>query len=167
MSDNRTKQKYVWQKRCAWLLVAIGLVVVDQYTKALIVKHFVFAQPYRILPVLNFTLVYNRGAAYGFLSNQPGWQLIFFSVLASVASIGLLIYFFRTSLQNVLRCSAVMLIVAGAIGNLIDRISLGYVVDFIQLHIGPYGFAIFNFADACITVGVICLLISFYSFRKV
>jgi signal peptidase II len=146
-----------------WLLLSIVLIVIDQVTKAIVVSHLLYGHAVRVLPVLNWDFIYNNGAAFGMLSNQSGWQALFFIAVAVVLSIVMIVWLMRTPASLWLRCLALSLIIAGAVGNLIDRLARHVVVDFVQLHAGPYAFAIFNFADACVSIGVICLLITFYS----
>lgn len=146
-----------------WLLFALCWIAIDQLTKHLAVTHLLYGQAKVILPILNFTLVFNNGAAFGMFDQQPGWQIVFFVILALLISLILLVMMFKTPNAKRLRLCGMSLIIAGAIGNVIDRLWHHTVIDFIQLHIGPYGFAIFNVADACITFGVIALLLTLYS----
>jgi signal peptidase II len=146
-----------------WIAFSMLWIVIDQITKYLAVNHLVYGQPKVILPVLNFTLSFNNGAAFGMFNDQPGWQIIFFSVLAIVVCGFLINYLFRTPCEKRCRLLGLSLVIAGAIGNLIDRLWHHTVIDFISCHVGDWSFAIFNVADACITMGVIALLISMHS----
>jgi signal peptidase II len=146
-----------------WLFFSLCWIAIDQFTKHLALTHLLYGHAKQILPVLNFTLVFNNGAAFGMFDQQPGWQIAFFVILALVISTVLLVMMFKTPCAKRLRLFAMSLVIAGAIGNVIDRLWHHTVIDFIQCHIGPYSFAIFNVADACITIGVIALLLTFYS----
>jgi len=148
--------------KIGWLLFILFWIAVDQFTKYLVVTHMLYGHIKKILPILNFVLVFNNGAAFGMFDQQPGWQIVFFVVLALVISTILLVYLFRTPCEKRLRLFGMSLITAGAIGNVIDRLWHHTVIDFIQFHIGQWSFAIFNIADACITIGVIALLLTFY-----
>jgi signal peptidase II len=143
-----------------WLPLTVGLIVLDQLTKQLIVDRFQYGELLEILPVLDLTLVYNQGAAWSLLADAGGWQRWFFAVLAIGVSVFLFIWLGRLKAraQWMLSCS-LSLILAGALGNVIDRIRLGHVIDFIHAHWGEASFPAFNVADAAITVGAILLFL--------
>ncbi len=153
------------QNKCCigWVLFSLAWVVIDQITKYLALHHLTYGKPSVVLPILNLTLVFNNGAAFGLFDQQPGWQIIFFVGLALLVSAVLIIYLLKTPCDNRLRLFGLSLVIAGAIGNVIDRLWHQSVIDFIQCHIQQWSFAIFNVADACITIGVIALLCTFYS----
>ena len=146
-----------------WMIFSLFWITIDQITKYVATTHLLYAKPKVILPILNFTLTFNDGAAFGMFDQQPGWQIIFFVVLALVITGVLIGYVLKTPCDRRMRLLGMSLIIAGAIGNLIDRVWHQTVIDFIQCHIGEWSFAIFNVADACITIGVFALLITFYS----
>jgi signal peptidase II len=152
------------QKKChiGWIFFSLLWIAIDQITKYLALTHLLYGHPKVILPILNFTLVFNNGAAFGMFDQQPGWQIVFFVVLALIISAVLLTYLFKTPCEKRLRLFGMSLVIAGAIGNVIDRLWHQTVIDFIQCHIAQWSFAIFNIADACITMGVIALLLTFY-----
>lgn len=137
------------------LLVAIVLVVLaDQLTKWMATHWLGYAQPVEVLPVLNWTLLHNKGAAFSFLSDAGGWQRWFFTAISVVVSLLFTVWMWRTPPTQVLMRVSLALIIGGAIGNLIDRVLLGYVVDFISVHWQQqYFFPAFNLADSAITVG--------------
>ena len=148
----------------AWLLLS-GLVVwADVVTKNLATEKLTLYRPYEIWSWLNMTLAHNYGAAFSFLSNAGGWQRWFFTVLSTVVSIVLVVWVLRLTRREWLSAVALSLVIGGAIGNLIDRIQLGYVVDFVDVHIGASHFPAFNVADSAISVGVAFLL--YESFRE-
>jgi signal peptidase II len=143
-----------------WLPLTAALIVLDQLTKQLIVNRFQYGEMKELLPVLDLTLAYNRGAAWSFLAEAGGWQRWFFAVLAIAVSVFIFIWLGRLKAraQWMLSCS-LSLILAGAVGNVIDRIRLGHVIDFIHVHWGNSSFPAFNVADSAITVGAILLLL--------
>lgn len=151
------KKNKIW----LWLTLAIVVILVDIAIKQLIVHNFDFADPYYLLPFLNITLAYNRGAAFGFLNGQSGWQVGVLALIAVVVSIGIIYWLRKISDKYPLQSCGIALVLGGAVGNLIDRIHYGYVIDFIDVHIGHWHFAFFNVADSAITVGVILLIIDF------
>ncbi|WP_236620621.1 signal peptidase II [Basilea psittacipulmonis] len=149
-------------------LFALFLIVIDQLSKTLVFSRFTYGERLEILPVFDLTLVFNRGAAFGFLSDHDGWQRWFFLILAVGISIILGVLTYKPSTPK-WRAIAYSLIMAGALGNAIDRFLHGYVIDFILVYWNEYFFPAFNFADSCITIGVILLIIEelFFSRKKV
>lgn len=145
-----------------WLGLALLVITLDQATKTLALNLLDYARPVEVLPVLNWTLLYNPGAAFSFLSDAGGWQRWFFAAVSSAISVVLVIWIFRLGPREYFQKLALALILGGALGNLWDRLVLGHVVDFIQVHWQDSYFPAFNVADSAITVGAICLLI--YSF---
>ena len=142
-----------------WLPLAAAVIVADQAVKAWIVHHFVLFERVHVLDVLDFILTYNTGAAFSFLADAPGWQRWLFVLLALGVSTALLVWMrrLRASVQGLLACG-LALIVGGALGNMIDRLARGRVVDFIHVHAGSAYFPAFNLADSAITVGAAVLL---------
>jgi signal peptidase II len=135
-----------------WLLVSAGVIGLDQLTKWLIQQVLVFGQSIRVLPFFDLVLVYNPGAAFSFLSSAPGWQRDLFVAIAFGAS-ALIVYLLRRHPHNRLFCFALSLILGGAVGNLIDRLLLGAVVDFLDVHAFGYHWPAFNLADSAISLG--------------
>lgn len=151
----------------AWLWLALLVVVLDQASKQLALALLAFAQPVTVLPVFDLTLLFNKGAAFSFLAGQDGWQRWFFSLIALAVGGYLLHWLSKISRSERLLSIALVLILGGAVGNLIDRVLLGHVVDFISLHWQQYYYPAFNIADAAITVGALLLLWeSFVTSRK-
>lgn len=136
----------------SWLLVSGGVIGLDQLTKWLIQQVLVFGQSLRVLPFFNLVLVYNPGAAFSFLSSAPGWQRELFVAIALAAS-ALIVYLLRRHAHDRLFCFALSLILGGAVGNLVDRLLLGAVVDFLDVHAFDYHWPAFNLADSAITLG--------------
>jgi len=143
-----------------WLPLSFVVIVLDQLSKAWIVHHFALYERHVILPVLDITLMYNTGAAFSFLSTASGWQRWVFVALAIIVGIAILVWLRRLNgrTQALLSCS-LALILAGAIGNVIDRLRIGHVVDFIHAHWNAHDFPAFNVADSAITIGAALLLL--------
>jgi signal peptidase II len=143
-----------------WLPLTVVIIAADQLSKAWIVKHFVPYERLHLLPVLDITLWFNTGAAFSFLQDASGWQRWLFVALAVVVGAGLLVWLGRLKGRTQwLLCSSLALILAGAIGNVIDRLRIGHVVDFILAHWNNSYFPAFNVADSAITVGAVFLLL--------
>ena len=146
-----------------WVWLSILVVVLDQATKALAEAHLMPYRPVDVLPLFNFTLMYNTGAAFSFLADAGGWQRWFFVLLSTVISIA--IYRWLRTLPAYERPTAIALalVLGGAVGNLIDRLSTGRVVDFIDVYWDVHHWPAFNIADAAITGGVVLLIyLSFF-----
>lgn len=150
-----------------WFLLAGLVVLLDQYTKGLASSELAYARPVEIFSWFNLTLQHNTGAAFSFLSDAGGWQRWFFTVIAAVISIGLVVWLSLAERGQWLLGLSLALILGGAIGNLWDRVLLGYVVDFISVHYGGWYFPAFNIADSAITLGAGCMLLdSFLATRR-
>lgn len=143
-----------------WLALAVLVVALDQATKLLATSFLDYASPIKVMPFLNWTLLYNKGAAFSFLSDAGGWQRWFFTSLAVVVSAVLVIWIFRLRGAQYLQKLSLAFILGGAVGNLWDRLVHGHVVDFIQVHYQQtYFFPAFNIADSAITLGAIFLVV--------
>ena len=142
-----------------WLLFAAGIAALDLWTKAIATASLEMYRPVAVLPGLNWTLAHNPGAAFSFLADQPGWQRWFFTITTIVIMVVLLIWLWRLTRGMRLAALSLSLILAGAAGNLVDRVRLGYVVDFIDVYYQNWHWPAFNIADSAITVGVILMLI--------
>ncbi|HEY0768305.1 MAG TPA: signal peptidase II [Steroidobacteraceae bacterium] len=143
-----------------WLPLAAGIIASDQAIKAWMVHHFALFERVHVLRVLDIILTYNTGAAFSFLSDASGWQRWLFVLLALGVSAALIVWMrrLRATVHGLLACG-LALIVGGALGNMIDRLTLGRVVDFVHVHWGHHYFPAFNVADSAITVGAVVLLI--------
>jgi signal peptidase II len=143
-----------------WLPLTALIIVADQAIKAWMVHHFALLERVHVLRVLDIILTYNTGAAFSFLSDASGWQRWLFVLLALGVSAALTVWMRRlhAAVHGLLACG-LALIVGGALGNMIDRLTLGRVVDFIHVHWRQAYFPAFNLADSAITVGAVVLLI--------
>ena len=141
-----------------WLGIATLIVLVDQFTKMLIVGLFQLGDSHTVTSFFNLVRVHNAGAAFSFLAGADGWQRWFFIVLGVAAAV-FIVWMLRSHGGQRLFSWALALILGGAVGNVIDRLLHGHVVDFIQVHGAGYYFPSFNVADSAITVGAVCLIL--------
>ena len=141
-----------------WLVLSLLVILLDQVTKYYAVELLELHQPVEVLPFFNWTLMYNEGAAFSFLSDQGGWQRWFFIALATVVTGVLIGWMAKLKRSELALAVALSLVIGGAVGNVIDRILLGKVVDFIHLHYEQYYWPAFNVADSAITIGVVILI---------
>ncbi|MCV2354120.1 signal peptidase II [Paucibacter sp. B2R-40] len=140
-----------------WLGLALIVILLDQFTKVLILGNFQLGDSRFVTSFFNVVRVHNTGAAFSFLAGAGGWQRWFFVGLGALATIFITVMLRRHG-QQTLFATALSLILGGAIGNVIDRLLHGYVVDFIQVHAGGWYFPSFNIADSAITVGAVLLI---------
>lgn len=140
-----------------WLLISGVVVVLDQLTKYAAVAALAGKAPVEVTPFFNLVLVYNRGAAFSFLAGMGGWQREFFIGIALAASVWI-VYLLRRYPQQVLFCLALSLVLGGAIGNVIDRVNIGAVTDFLDFHAWGWHWPAFNVADSAITCGAALLI---------
>lgn len=143
-----------------WMALALVVVLADQVTKLAVID---FIEQYSKVPVtsfINLTHQHNYGAAFSFLAGAGGWQRWFFIVLASIVSVVIAVWIWRIRNEGpAILAAGLALVLGGAVGNLVDRIRLGYVTDFIQVLFGSWAFPSFNIADSAITVGAALLII--------
>jgi signal peptidase II len=142
-----------------WLVLSVLVVFADQLSKSYITSHYGEFEFTTVLPVLDITRMHNVGAAFSFLATASGWQRWLFISLAVVVSIGIVVWLYRMPRSQGLLACGLALVLGGAIGNVIDRIRLGAVVDFIHFHWDRAYFPAFNIADSAITVGAACLIL--------
>lgn len=142
-----------------WLWLSVATVVLDQTTKYLADATLTFHEPVAVVPFFNLTLSYNMGAAFSFLSDAGGWQRWFFVALAVVVAVVLVVWLARLSPRERLLAASLALILGGAVGNLVDRVLYGYVIDFLDVYYGQWHWPTFNVADSAITLGVAILII--------
>lgn len=156
--------KITWAN-ARWLLLSLGVFLLDQWTKHLAVSHFSYRE---VLPVFavgdgqwgfNLTLAYNYGAAFSFLADHSGWQRWFFAAIAVAVSVGLTVWLLRLQRGQAWLALAIALLVGGAVGNLVDRVLLGYVVDFLDFYYRDYHWPAFNVADSAICAGAFLMLV--------
>jgi len=147
-------------RAASWLLLSVLVVLADQASKYYITQHFGEFEHITLLPVLDVTRMHNVGAAFSFLASASGWQRWVFIGLAGIVSVGIIVWMLRLKerAHGLLACG-LALVLGGALGNVIDRIRLGYVIDFIHFHWDRAYFPAFNVADSAITVGAACLLL--------
>ncbi len=143
-----------------WLMLALVVVVLDQLTKFGASAVLNYAEPVAIFPGLNFTLAHNSGAAFSLLSDASGWQRWFFAAIALVVSVVITVWLRQIDAGERWLPLALSLILGGAIGNFIDRLNLGYVVDFIQVYYKTWYWPAFNIADSAICVGAVVLVVT-------
>lgn len=143
-------------KRFWW--VAVLVLIADQATKAAMVAYVAAHGEVALAPVLNLVLVHNTGAAFGFLNRAGGWQNLLFVAIALVVSIVIIVTTVRLRQRDWPTGLALMLVLGGAMGNVVDRVRLGYVVDFIDVYYRHWHWPAFNLADSAITVGAILLV---------
>ena len=140
------------------IIIMICVIGADQFTKALVSSLLDYDQPVTLLPIFDWRLLHNQGAAFSFLSNAGGWQRWLFTGISMGVSVVLFIWLLGTQRSSWLIRYSLSFIIAGALGNLIDRLRFGYVVDFVSVHWQEHYFPAFNVADSFITIGA-CLMI--------
>lgn len=148
-----------YARRGSWLVLVVFIVLIDQITKLLCDAGLDYAVPVTVMPGLDLLLVYNTGAAFSFLSDAGGWQRWVLAGISVVVSLLVLQWLVRVPSRQALQGFALAFILGGALGNLIDRVYLGYVIDFISVNAGDWRFATFNLADAAISTGAALLLL--------
>lgn len=141
-----------------WLWLSLLVIVLDHLTKYMASTMLTYYKPLAVMPLFNLTLMHNTGAAFSFLSSASGWQRWFFAIIAIGVSIFLVIWLRRLTTQEKVQAIALALILGGAIGNVIDRIWLGYVVDFLDFYYNNWHFPAFNIADSAITIGAVLII---------
>ena len=147
-----------------WLGVAAIIVLLDQLSKITLSRLIEYGHSEAVTSFFNLVMVYNKGAAFSFLADQQGWQRYFFAGISIAASL-LIIWMLRRNPAQKLFCWALSLILGGAIGNLIDRLAYGHVIDFLDVHIAGWHWPAFNIADSAITIGAVLFVLD--EFRRV
>ncbi len=144
-----------------WLWLGVAVMALDQWTKWLIVQWLVEeGDKVVLLPMLELMRLHNTGAAFSFLSNASGWQRWVFIALGVAVSAGILVWLRRLPAKGQgLLASGLSLILGGALGNVIDRVLHGHVIDFIRVHYGEHSFPAFNVADSAITIGAVLIVL--------
>ncbi|CAG9169111.1 signal peptidase II [Cupriavidus pinatubonensis] len=141
-----------------WMAFALLVVVLDQFFKIVIVRTFTYGESRPVTRFFNLVLVYNKGAAFSFLADAGGWQRWFFTGLGLVVGAFIVWLLYRHTGQK-LFCFAVSLILGGAVGNVVDRVVYGHVIDFLDFYVRNYHWPAFNVADWAITVGAVLLIV--------
>ena len=152
-------QAYKQPRVLPWILLAMLIVGLDQATKLWVVNTLYLGASEEILPFFNLVYVLNPGAAFSFLANQPGWQRYFLSAVALITSV-VIVFMMRSARGKPWPMLCLASILGGAIGNLIDRLLYGAVVDFLDFYWGQFHWPAFNFADMAITLGAIGLILT-------
>ncbi|MFT6900739.1 MAG: signal peptidase II [Colwellia sp.] len=147
-----------------WLWLTVLFLIIDQVTKHLVVNAFDLGESMNILPFFDLRYVQNPGAAFSFLADQDGWQRWFFTIIAAVASVVFLVWLAKTPKSNPLLSIALAFMLSGAVGNLIDRVLFGYVIDMLDFHIAGNHWPVFNIADSAIFIGAAVMI--FDSFKN-
>jgi signal peptidase II len=143
-----------------WLWATLLVLALDQWSKHWILGHLAEFEELFVLPVLDIVRWHNEGAAWSFLSEASGWQRWFFVALGVGVSVGILVWLRRLPARGQSRIAAgLAMVMGGALGNVVDRVRLGYVVDFIKVHYGDWVFPAFNLADSAITIGAGLLIL--------
>jgi signal peptidase II len=146
-----------------WLWLSLAVILFDQAAKQLAENLLPAHQAVEVLPFFDWYLTYNSGAAFSFLAGAGGWQRWFFALIAIVISGVILQWLRRLPDDETLTAASLSLILGGAVGNLIDRLVLGHVIDYIQVWLGSYPWPAFNIADAAISIGAIMLKLSSFA----
>jgi signal peptidase II len=157
--------RYAQRSLFLWLGIALVVLLADQFTKVLILGSFQLGDSQTVTGFFNLVRVHNSGAAFSFLSSASGWQRWFFTAIG-VGAAGFIVWLLRSHADQRLFCFALALVLGGAVGNVIDRVLWGYVIDFLDFHwdwLAPLfyqgHFPAFNVADSAISVGTVCLIL--------
>ena len=153
--------KEIWRASArAWLWLTLAVIVTDQWTKWLVMQNFSLFESVAVLPMLDLVRLHNEGAAFSFLSNASGWQRWLFTAVGIGVSAGLAVWLARLPARGQHRLAAALAsIMGGALGNVIDRIRFGHVIDFIHVHYQQWYYPAFNVADSAITIGAGLLIL--------
>jgi signal peptidase II len=141
-----------------WLGIALVVLLLDQISKISITRLFTYGESMLVTGYFNLVLAYNKGAAFSFLATQDGWQRYLFSGLGIAAAL-FIVYLLRKHAGQRMFCWALALILGGAVGNVIDRLLYGHVIDFLDFHVGGWHWPAFNVADSAICVGAVLFVI--------
>ncbi len=143
-----------------WYILSAFVVLADQLTKNIVTENFLYGENLNVFSGVNLILIHNAGAAFSFLSDAGGWQRWLFLLISLIVSIILAAWLYRLKKTQFFMSLSLSLILGGAIGNLIDRVFLGYIIDFIDIFYKSYHWPVFNIADASITLGVAIFIIN-------
>ena len=149
-----------------WLWLSLLVIILDQISKQVVSDLMHLYESVTVLPFFNITLLHNTGAAFSFLAGAGGWQRWLFTVIALVVSVALIVWIKRLPTTEKWQAAALSLILGGALGNVVDRLRFGYVVDFLDVYYQQWHWPAFNVADSAITVGVAILLLATLRERK-
>lgn len=146
-------------RKWPWFLLSFVVIVLDQISKTWALQHLLPAQPIAICNMINFHLAFNTGAAFSFLSHSGEWHRWFFASFSLLMSIVIMVWLCRLTKAERLQALGLSFILGGALGNFVDRLRYGHVIDFIDVYYQQYHWPVFNLADSAITIGAIFLLI--------
>ncbi len=149
-----------------WFWLSFSIILFDQISKQIAEALLPLHQAVNLFPYFDWFLTYNPGAAFSFLAGAGGWQRWFFSVIALVVSVLIVQWIRKLPQEETLTAVSLSLILGGAIGNLIDRVIFGHVIDFIQVWLGSYPWPAFNLADSAISVGAVMLVVSSFTTKQ-
>jgi signal peptidase II len=149
-----------------WFAISIAIIVLDQLTKYYAAQELTLYQAVPVFPGFNLTLMHNPGAAFSFLSQAGGWQRWFFIGLTSIISVAIIIWMHGLPAGKRWLLMALAFVLGGALGNLWDRINLGYVIDFIEVYYNDMYWPAFNIADSAISIGAVMLIIDAFFFNQ-
>lgn len=141
-----------------WLGISLIVLLLDQLTKITILKLFHYGESRPVTGFFNLVLVYNKGAAFSFLAAESGWQRHLFTVIGIAAAV-YIVYLLKKHAGQRMFCCALALILGGAVGNVIDRIAYGHVIDFLDVFVGNWHWPAFNIADSAICVGAVLFVL--------
>ena len=147
-----------------WLGVAVVVVLLDQLSKVTLSQLLHYGQAKEVTGFFNLVMVYNKGAAFSFLADQEGWQRWFFAGVSATASL-LILWMLKRNPTQKMFCWSMALILGGAVGNLVDRVAYGHVIDFLDVHVAGWHWPAFNVADSAITLGAVLFVLD--EFRRV
>jgi len=157
MPDNLRIKSGVW-----WLPISALVFYMDQWTKAIATDTLKIHDAVYVNGYLNWTLMHNKGMAFSFLANQSGWQRWGISVVASVIALWLIVWLYKNDFKSKLLNLGLTFVIGGAIGNIYDRLNLGYVIDFIEAHYDEHYWPAFNIADTAISFGAFLLILDLF-----
>jgi signal peptidase II len=152
------KSSSTFRSMLPWLALALIIIILDQFTKTLILGYYQLGDSTRVTSFFNIVRAHNPGAAFSFLAGAGGWQRWFFTGIGAIATLFIL-WMLRSHHAQKLFAFALACILGGAIGNVVDRLLHGYVVDFLDFHWAGWHFPAFNIADSGITIGAVCLIL--------
>jgi signal peptidase II len=141
-----------------WLGIATIVILFDQITKITITRLFTYGESHPVTSFFNLVLVYNKGAAFSFLASETGWQRYFFTAMGIAAAL-FIIYLLKKHAGQRMFSWALSLVLGGAIGNVIDRVLYGHVIDFLDVHFGGWHWPAFNVADSAICIGAVLFIL--------
>jgi len=159
-AESLPKMDFIKHPLSKWLTISLAVIILDQITKQMVDRSFELYESLNVIPFFNLTLAYNEGAAFSFLSDAGGWQRWFFLILTTIIST--IIFFWLKKSEDKIESLALSLVLGGAIGNLIDRLLFGHVIDFLDVYYETHHWPTFNIADMAISGGVMLLVLTIF-----